>query len=143
MRYLTRNFAVGALRRGGEVEQFLSADDETVRWVSVRPAGEGFLVVVHRRQSLGDPRFGDLPSLPPPPAGFEFENVPVARAAGPEEALSGAELAAAARPDRWVNCGVAGDDCREFLRARWQSGGGLIRRWPGSSSRRCRRRCRG
>ncbi|MFD9658501.1 hypothetical protein [Streptomyces mirabilis] len=69
MRYLLDAFAIGALRRGRSVEQFLgptgSPDRPGVRWVEVRPASGRYEVFLHAAQDVGHPGFIDLVEFPP------------------------------------------------------------------------------
>lgn len=120
MRYLTRQFAIGAIRRGNEVEQFLGGDtidgSPVIRWVTISPGRDGIEVAVNTRLDLDDDRFGDLPNLPPPPSGPEESRL--GRTDDPEQALLIAERHPAVSPDRWVNVAVAGDDYRDFVRSR-------------------------
>ncbi|MGA4985958.1 hypothetical protein ACPB9I_28415 [Streptomyces cellulosae] len=61
MRHLVESFAVGALRRGQAIEQFLGrAATETpagVRWVSVEPTERGFVVTLHAVEDVGGGHF--------------------------------------------------------------------------------------
>lgn len=64
MRYLTRQFAIGALRRGSGIEQFLGGAEvdgvAAVRWVGVSPMGGQYRISLHTVRDLDDDRFGDL-----------------------------------------------------------------------------------
>jgi hypothetical protein len=118
-------FAIGALRRGKEIEQFIgpvgSSGAPGIRWVSVWPSGGRYVVSVHDVEDLGDEAFRDLSEFPPlDPDGEEVAGLgrEVAGSMDESEAIELAERLAGARPDRWMNAGVAGDDYADFLRAR-------------------------
>ena len=121
MRYLSRGFAVGALRRGRAIEQFLGACEANglagMRWIEIRPVPVGYEVVVYEVEDVGSERFADLVGFPPVIPGDEEDFGRVVGVAGDErEALSMA-AGHGARDDRWVNQGVAGDEYRDFVRA--------------------------
>lgn len=134
MRYLTRSFLLGALRRRKEVEQFLGpvsmAGVEGIRWVAIWPWQEGYNVSVHDVQDLDDEHRRDLSVLPPLDSESEDDSFPgrvIGRVQDPIEALELAERVHGASPDRWVNQGVAGEDYADFLLTR-RAGGAAIRR---------------
>ncbi|MGC4755276.1 hypothetical protein [Micromonospora trifolii] len=125
MRYLTRSFLLGALRRRNEVEQFLGpvtlTGVEGIRWVSIWPCQEGYSVSVHDVQDLDDEHRRDLSVLPPLDPEGEDDSFPgrvIGHAQDPTEALELAERVTRASPDRWVNQGVAGEDYADFVLAR-------------------------
>lgn len=125
MRYLTRSFALGALRRGRAVEQFLGAtkvaDTAAVRWVTVDPWGDRYRVSVHTAEDPDDEYFGDLDNLPPLASEDEDyvgQGRELALVTDGPEAIDLAEWLTGARPDRWVNHGVAGEDYTDLVRAR-------------------------
>ncbi|MCX4479562.1 hypothetical protein OOK44_24415 [Streptomyces cellulosae] len=120
MRHLVESFAVGALRRGQAIEQFLGrAATETpagVRWVSVEPTERGFVVTLHAVEDVGGGHFCDLLEFPPLDPDDEFgEELGVERE--PLAAMALAENKAGAVRDRWVNAGVAGAEYRDYVRA--------------------------
>jgi len=128
VRYLTRAFALGALRRGQGIEQFLGPAQidgaAAVRWVSVSPIRGGRLVVtLHTVADPDDDTFLDLAnflSLDP----VDEDHVGQGRELGwfddPEQAIEAAERLTDAVPDRWVNFSVAGEEYADFVRARRQ-----------------------
>ncbi|MEV4514474.1 hypothetical protein AB0K00_36620 [Dactylosporangium sp. NPDC049525] len=124
MRYLTRAFTLGALRRDKAIEQFLGPVDVAgvagIRWVSVGPADGLFRVAVHTAMDIDDD-FRDLPNLPPLCAEEEQyvgEGTELGRAADPLAAIELAERLTGATPERWVNEGVAGDDYADLVLTR-------------------------
>lgn len=125
MRYLTRRFAIGALRRGSGIEQLLGgvkvAGVAAVRWVAVSPMSGQYRVSLHTVQDLGDERFGDLaefPSLDPVDEEYVGEGRELGCGADEEEAIALAERLAGALPDRWVNVAGASEEYLDFVRAR-------------------------
>ncbi|WP_457033206.1 hypothetical protein [Kitasatospora sp. P5_F3] len=123
MRYLTGSFALGALRRGRRIEQFLGAagtpDNPGIRWVEIRPVASGFLVMLHAAQDVGGEHFRDLVEFPALDSDGEDEDFGQEIAMTEEEsaAMAIAEASTGAVPDRWVNAGIAQDDYLDFVRA--------------------------
>ena len=121
MRYLAEAFALGALRRGRSIEQFLgrAADDARgIRWVEIVPGELGYRVVLHVSADVGGEQFCDLVELPPLGDSDEEEfGKQVAIVAEPPDAITAARDAVGASVDRWVNQGLAGDDYRDYVRA--------------------------
>lgn len=126
VRHLTRAFALGALRRGRQVEQFIgpvdvAGDVEAIRWVVVWRGRQGYEGWSYDVEDLDDDGFRDLMEFPPVGSQHE-DDEPGARFLGrsedAEEALRLAEEAVGASPERWVNAGVAGEDYADFVRAR-------------------------
>jgi hypothetical protein len=123
MRYLLDAFAVGALRRGRSVGQFLgptgSSERPGVRWVEVRPASGRYEVFLHTAQDVGHPGFMDLVEFPPLDLDDEEEEFGrlVATADDPQTALAEAAGRAGAVSGRWVNTGLAQDEYIDFVRA--------------------------
>ncbi|MGW0185743.1 hypothetical protein ACWDV7_08340 [Streptomyces sp. NPDC003362] len=123
MRYLIEPFALGALRRGRSIEQFLGAagtpEDPGIRWAEVRPTAKGFALVVHVAQDIGDEDFCDLVEFP----SFEREDGEedfgdqIAVVGDAATALAIAEEKIGAGRDRWVNEGMADDEYRDYVRA--------------------------
>lgn len=125
MRYLTRSFAVGALRRGKGIEQFLGpvdvAGEPAIRWVSIDPWGGHYRVSVHLVRDPDDEEFRDLANLLPlDPAEEQHvgEGRVLALVPDPETAIAQAETLANATPERWVNYGVAGEEYADLVRSR-------------------------
>jgi len=129
MRYLTRRFAVGALRRGAAIEQFLGgvevAGVAAIRWVEIRPTGEGYRVSLHAAQDL-DGQHADLANFPPlDPANDECvgQGRELGRAADELEAIELAERVTDAVADRWVNYAVAAEEYLDYVHARRKTAG--------------------
>lgn len=121
MRYLTRQFAIGALRRGRGIEQFLGSTEldgvPAVRWVAISHHS----VSPHTVQDPDDDQSRDLPqfiSLDPVDEDYVGQGGELGRAADEAEAMSLAEQLVDATPDRWVNVGVAGDEYQDLVQAR-------------------------
>jgi hypothetical protein len=124
MRYLTTAFAMGALRRGRQIEQFLGpceADGRAgVRWIEIVPAGGAYEVVLHEMLDLDE--IADV---------YEFPDLVVHDEEYFGEILGMADdeadaMALAARhgaeDGRWVNQGVVGVEYHDMVRARhWGS----------------------
>jgi hypothetical protein len=125
MRYLTTQFAVGALRRGKGIEQFLggfeAAGEPAIRWVEISPADGQYRVSLHTVQNPDDDEFRDLPnllSLDTVDEAYVGEGRELGIAEDETTAMALAERLTGAAPDRWVNCGVAGEDYADYVRAR-------------------------
>ena len=125
MRYLTRQFAIGALRRGNGIEQFLGdseVDGEpAIRWVAISPTGRQYRISLHTVQDPDDDQVGDLPnliSLDPVGEGYVGEGRELGVSEDEAEALSLAEHLTDASPDRWVNHAVAGEEYMDHVRSR-------------------------
>ncbi|MFB7372344.1 hypothetical protein ACFC0D_21150 [Streptomyces sp. NPDC056222] len=120
MRHLVESFAVGALRRGRGIEQFLGAvgtpSTPAVRWVGIEPTKRGYVVTLHVVEDVGNEQFCDLLEFPPLDPDNEF-GVELTVSADELAAMAEAEAQAGARRDRWVNAGVAGDEYLDFVRA--------------------------
>ncbi|GAA2062780.1 hypothetical protein GCM10009839_87470 [Catenulispora yoronensis] len=133
MRYLIESFAVGALRRGSSVEQFLGVVEgsavPSVRWVEVVPQAGGFVAMLHESEDIGNERFFDLVEFPnfPGPDGEECFGIEVGIADQALDALDLAEAVTGAVRQRWVNAGVAQDEYRDFVLA------GRPAQWPSES----------
>lgn len=122
MRYLTRAFAAGALRRRREIEQLLGAYEEGGRRALAHVAvwadrSGGYVVRRFIVEDLAEPF-----SLPVDeyPAFYESEdeqeggrNVGVAASA--EDAIDLACRELGAHSERWVNQGVLFDEYRDFV----------------------------
>ncbi|KAB2380117.1 hypothetical protein [Actinomadura montaniterrae] len=120
MRYLTNTYAAGALRRGREIEQLISAfEDEGrrgLRWCSISPVKRfrGFVVrlyIVEECEWLPVDEF---------PAFYAAdEDQDGARTVGETEsseaAIELAERELGADRGRWVNQGVLFDEYRDFI----------------------------
>ncbi|WP_232667056.1 hypothetical protein [Pseudonocardia sp. TRM90224] len=137
MRHLALPFAIGALRRGREIEQFLGpvdgAGERGIRWVSIGSGAAGFTVSLFERADLDGSTLRDLPVLPSLSEqhtessderrdAAELDGRAVGTASSAEGALALAERALGTHPERWVNSGVVGNEYDDYLQAG--------RRWP-------------
>lgn len=123
MRYLVESFALGVLKRGRSIEQFLGAAGTSekvgIRWAEICPKSEGFVLVVHEAEDIGDEGSCDLVEFP----SFEREDGEedfgrqIAVVDDALAALAAAERMIGADRGRWVNQGMAGDDYRDYVRA--------------------------
>jgi hypothetical protein len=125
MRYLTRQFAIGALRRGNGIEQFLGGaevdGEPAIRWVAISPMNKQHRISLHTVQDPDDDRVGDLPnliSLDPVDEAYVGEGRELGLSEDEAEAISLAEHLTDARPDRWVNHAVAGEEYLDYVRSR-------------------------
>ncbi|BCY08974.1 hypothetical protein [Actinoplanes sp. L3-i22] len=125
MRYLTRQFAIGALRRGHGIEQFLGGVEigggGAIRWVEISPMNRQYRISLHTVQDPDDDRVGDLPnliSLDPVDEAYVGEGRELARSEDAEEAMALAERLADADAQRWVNHAVAGEEYMDYVRSR-------------------------
>ena len=122
MRHLTEAFAIGALRRGQSIEQFLGATGGSerpgVRWAEIAPTASGFRVVLHVTEDIGGEHFCDLVEFPPlDPGPEESFGLEIAVVDDPAEAVTIAGVQIGADATRWVNQGVAGSEYQDFVRA--------------------------
>jgi hypothetical protein len=125
MRYLTRQFAIGALRRGNGIEQFLGGaevdGEAAIRWVAMTPMNTRYRISLHTVQDPDDDRRRDLPnliSLEPVDEAYVGAGRELGLREDEAEAISLAEHLTEARPDRWVNHAAAGDEYHDYVRSR-------------------------
>lgn len=125
MRYLTRQFAVGVLRRGKGIEQFLGGTEvkgePAIRWVAITPGEGRYRVSLHTAQDPDDDQVGDLPnllSLDPVDEEYIGEGRELGVSDDETEAMLLAERLTTATPTRWVNDAVAGEDYMDYVRSR-------------------------
>ena len=116
MRHLSQGFAIGALRRGEPIEQFLGpvtrGEEQGIQWVAIEPVGETFQIRLYAvREVTG---VGDLYEFPPLDPDAEEDGIVLAETADEVEALLLAERLAGAARTRWVNFGVAAEDYRDL-----------------------------
>ncbi|MEJ3748640.1 hypothetical protein WEI85_35840 [Actinomycetes bacterium KLBMP 9797] len=130
MRYLTRKFAIGALRRGSGIEQFLGGTEvdgvAAVRWVAISPMRGQYRISLHTVQDPDDDQVGDLTellSLDPADEEYVGEGRELGCVADQEQAIDLAERLADASPDRWVNFSMAGEEYQDLLRTRCRQPG--------------------
>lgn len=123
MRYLSPSYAIGVLRRGMPIEQFLGpvrrGDAEGIRWVSIEPVGEAFEVHLHDRADVGTGGSADISAFPPLDPDQEEDSVLLGAADGEVEALDLAENLTGATRTRWVSFGVAAEDYADYTRFGW------------------------
>ena len=125
MRYLARQFAIGALRRGHGIEQFLGSieigGEPAIRWVAISPMNRQYRISLHTVQDPDDDRVGDLSnliSLDPIDEVYIGEGRELALSEDAEEAIALAERFTDANPGRRVNHAVAGEECMDYVRSR-------------------------
>ncbi|WP_327714559.1 hypothetical protein OG381_03300 [Streptomyces sp. NBC_00490] len=121
MRYLTESFALGALRRGRPVEQFLgpagSSERPGIRYVEVRPTKTRYEVYLHTLEDVGHETFVDVVEFPPlrtDDAEEDFGRL-VATRDDPLAALAAAEDITGAARGRWVNVGLVQDEYHDYV----------------------------
>ncbi|MER7182748.1 hypothetical protein ABT404_25290 [Streptomyces hyaluromycini] len=121
MRYLAESFALGALRRGRPVEQFLgpagSPEHPGIHYVEVRPAKTHYEIFLYTLEDVGHEGFADLVEFPPLDANDEEFGRLVATRDDPLVALAAAEDVTGAVRGRWVNAGVVQDEYRDYVMA--------------------------
>jgi len=115
MRHLSQGLAIGALRRGETIEQFLGpvarGEDPGIQWVTIEPVGETFQIRLYAVREVAG--VGDLYELPPLDPDQEDDGIVLAETADDVEALLAAERLAGAVRTRWVNFGVAAEEYRD------------------------------
>jgi hypothetical protein len=115
MRHLTSFFAVGALRRRKQIEQFLGGfdrgDDHVLRWATLGPGKNGITLYFHEVLDVGSDTFLDVTEFPPLDPDDETWGKTIGTVTDPEAALALAERELGAARDRWVNQGVV---CSEY-----------------------------
>ncbi|MER8235686.1 hypothetical protein [Streptomyces sp. NPDC094049] len=123
MRHLAEAFALGALRRGRSVEQFLgpihTAERLGVRYVEVRPKDGRYEICLHTVEDVGHEAFRDLvefPPLDPDDEENEFGRL-IAVAGDPLTALSAAEDRTGAVRHCRVNATMTQDEYNDFVQA--------------------------
>jgi hypothetical protein len=114
MRHLPPDSALGALRRGKQIEQFLGAfghgKEHVIRWAALSPAKDHITLYLSEVIDVGSDVFQDVPEFPPPDPDEQTRGKIIGSTASPEEALDLAEHELGAARDRWVNHGVTGDE---------------------------------
>jgi len=124
MRHVLPTFHASAFRRGQSLEQFMGGgfdgEDQTVRWLELRPTDEGVEVWEFEVVDVGDIEFTDVSEF----ASIDLEAPPVAILPSAPEALEFAHRQLGASPERWVNSGVVGDEYRDYVLA------GRPLQWP-------------
>lgn len=122
MRHLSRSFALGALGRGKEIEQFLGGftrgDQHIIRWATLSPTKDGITLYLSEVIDVGSDTFNDVSEFPPVDPDEETWGKILGTAATPEGALDLAERELSADPGRWVNQGVVGSEYADHRTAR-------------------------
>jgi len=120
VRYLAESFALGALRRGRSVEQFLgpagSPGHPGIRYVEVRPAKTNYEIFLHTKEDVGHETFADLvefPPLDPDNDEEEFGRLVATR----DDPLAALEAATGALRGKWVNTGPAQFEYHDYVTA--------------------------
>jgi hypothetical protein len=115
MRHLTPSFAIGALRRGKEIEQLLDTfdhgEEHIIRWAVLSPGVDHITLYLHEVVDVGTDSFWDVSEFPPLDPDEESWGRILGTVAGPDKALALAEHHLDAPQDRWVNQGVI---CSEY-----------------------------
>ncbi|MFF3565401.1 hypothetical protein ACFYXS_35695 [Streptomyces sp. NPDC002574] len=123
MRYLTESFALGALRRGRPIEQFLgpagSPERPGIRYIEVRPAKTHYEIYLHTLEDVGHETFGDVVEFPPLNTDDDEEEFGrlVATRDDPLGALAAAEDVTGAGRGRWVNAGLVQAEYFDYVMA--------------------------
>ncbi|WP_033329076.1 hypothetical protein [Streptomyces yerevanensis] len=121
MRYLTESFALGALRRGRPIEQFLgpagSPERPGIRYIEVKPAKIRYEIYLHTLADVGHETFVDVVEFPPLCTDDEEEEFGrlVATRDDPLAALAAAEDITGAARGRWVNAGLVQDEYHDYV----------------------------
>src|SRR5690349_7692185 len=125
MRYLTRQFALGSLRRGEGIEQFLGGTEvdgqAAVRWVAITPMYGQYRVSLHTVQDLGFGKPTELwesLSLDPIDEAYIGEGRELGTSTDEDAAVLLAERLTSATSNRWVNYAMAEDDYIDYVRSR-------------------------
>ncbi|MFD8754596.1 hypothetical protein ACFV0O_26950 [Kitasatospora sp. NPDC059577] len=122
MRHLAPALALGALRRGRQIEQFLGAIESDsgpgLRWIALSPGSTGITVYLSEVEDVGTDTFLDITEFPPLDPEDETWGREIAVLPTPEDALQLAERDLAADPERWVNQGIVCDEYQDFRTVR-------------------------
>ncbi|MFF7677456.1 hypothetical protein [Actinacidiphila glaucinigra] len=119
VRHLTPMFALGALRRGKEIEQFLGPVERGgrrgVRWIALSPGSNGIGVYLQEVGDVPSETFRDITNQLPLDPDDETWGKKITTVANPEEAISLAEREFGATADRWVNQGFVGAEYYDYV----------------------------
>ena len=120
MRHLTERFALSALGRGVQIEQFLGGVERLsvrgIRWVEIVPRDGRYGVYLSERSQTDREDLFDVVAFPPFDGDDENDEWrQLAVADDPAAALALAAQLVGADPARWVNCGMAGDEYRDYV----------------------------
>ena len=109
-RPLTRSEAAAVLRRGAEIEQFMSLTSREIRYLTISPVAGHFVLTEHHVHDEGTDDLADLSEFQPVHDDEEVgEGRTVAVFADAEEAVAGAQSCGGS-PDCWVNQATAAED---------------------------------
>lgn len=119
MRYLSQYFAVLALRRGAQIEQFLGRvqleDRQGIRWVEIVPRPDGFRVWVWEAEDVGDETACDVMTFPPLGQALDLEPRVLGVVDDELQAMELAHDLAGAQPLHWVNRGMVDEEYRDYV----------------------------
>jgi len=108
-RPLTPSEAAAALRRGGEIEQFLNLADGQITYLTASQSEGGYTVNRHVVLDEGTEQFQDLSEFSPvDDEEYVGEGILMAQVSDPAEAVSAA-MNHGGSPEAWVNFGMASD----------------------------------
>jgi hypothetical protein len=118
VRHLTPAFALGALHRGKQIEQFLGEvhhnGRQGLRWIAIGPGRSGIAIYLSEVEDAGTDTFFDITEFPPLDPDDEAWGKQIAAVSTPEEALDRACSEPGVNPERWVNQGIVCDEYRDF-----------------------------
>ncbi|GGL87069.1 hypothetical protein GCM10010095_84760 [Streptomyces anthocyanicus] len=118
MRHLIPSFALAALRRGQQIEQFLGRVErdgqQGLRWIALSSDSSGVTIYLSDVEDVGTDNFFDITEFPPWDPEEETWGRKIAVMPTPEDALHVAERDLAADPQRWVNQGIVCDEYQDF-----------------------------
>lgn len=118
MRHLTPAFALGALHRGKQIDQFLGEVDRAGRrglcWIAISPGRTGVTIDLSEVEDAGTDTFYDVSEFPPQDPIDETWGKEIANALTPEEALIRGCSEPGVNPDCWVSQGIVCDEYRDF-----------------------------
>lgn len=116
VRHLSERQAVSALRRGGVIEQLLTADSTVVEWLRLSGQASSIKLVQHRVRDVGSVDFMDVYEFPPSdPEEQHGEGAVLATFQDAAEAVT-ASVNYGARADRWVNESMLQDEYADASR---------------------------
>jgi len=120
MRHLIPSFALAALRRGQQIEQFLGRVERDgqpgLRWIALSPGSSGVTIYLSDVEDVATDNFLDITEFPPLDLEEERWGRKITVLPTPEEALHQAQRDLAAEPQRWVNQGIVCDEYQDFRR---------------------------
>ncbi|MER5960344.1 hypothetical protein [Streptomyces sp. NPDC001893] len=118
MRHLIPSFALSALQRGRQIEQFLGRVErdgqQGLRWIALSPGSSCVTIYVSDVEDVGTDNFLDITEFPPLDPEEETWGREIAVLPTPVDALHLAEHDLAADPQRWVNQGIVCDEYQDF-----------------------------